>query len=83
MSWNASRETEHDQSVVDRTNLDENSIHPEDEDMDIPEILEDIIEILLSGLRDTVCLKGRSLYGLEYFLIYNLAASTLKIRFIF
>lgn len=29
----------------------------EDEDMDIPEILEEIIEILLSGLRDTVCLE--------------------------
>lgn len=27
----------------------------EDEDMDVPEILEEIIEMLLSGLRDTVC----------------------------
>jgi len=33
----------------------------EDEDMDVPEILEEIIEMLLSGLRDTVCLKGEIL----------------------
>lgn len=26
-----------------------------EEDMDVPDILEDIIELLLSGLRDTVC----------------------------
>lgn len=30
----------------------------EDEDMDVPEILEEIIEMLLSGLRDTVCFCG-------------------------
>jgi len=33
----------------------------EDEDMDIPENVEEIIEMLLSGLRDMVCLKGESL----------------------
>lgn len=27
----------------------------EEEDLDVPDILEDIIELLLSGLRDTVC----------------------------
>lgn len=32
----------------------EMSCHDE-EDLDIPDILEDIIELLLSGLRDTVC----------------------------
>lgn len=26
--------------------------------MDVPDIVEEIIELLLSGLRDTVCLKG-------------------------
>lgn len=30
----------------------------EDEDMDVPENVEEIIETLLSGLRDMVCLKG-------------------------
>lgn len=29
--------------------------------MDIPEIVEEIIELLLSGLRDTVCLQGEIL----------------------
>lgn len=33
----------------------------EDEDMDVPEILEEIIEMLLSGLRDTVCLVNEIL----------------------
>ncbi|KAL5796379.1 hypothetical protein ACOSQ2_001199 [Xanthoceras sorbifolium] len=53
ISRNASTETEHNQSMVDRSKSEENFICPEDEDMDIPEIIEDIIEILLSGLRDT------------------------------
>nr|GMD59348.1 tubulin-folding cofactor D [Ipomoea batatas] len=30
----------------------------EEEDMDVPEIVEEIIEVLLTGLRDTVCLRG-------------------------
>ena len=33
----------------------------EDEDMDVPENAEEIIEMLLSGLRDMVCLKGEIL----------------------
>lgn len=33
----------------------------EDEDMDVPENVEEIIEMLLSGLRDMVCLKGEIL----------------------
>lgn len=33
----------------------------EDEDMDVPENVEEIIEILLAGLRDMVCLKGEIL----------------------
>lgn len=33
----------------------------QEEEMDIPEIVEEIIELLLSGLRDTVCLQGEIL----------------------
>jgi hypothetical protein len=33
----------------------------QDEDMDVPDIVEEMIEMLLSGLRDTVCLKGENL----------------------
>jgi len=36
-------------------------ITAEAEDMDVPENVEEIIEMLLSGLRDMVCLKGESL----------------------
>lgn len=58
ISSNASSETDHcNHSVVDNTKSEQYSNCTEDEDMDIPEILEEIIEILLSGLRDTVCLK--------------------------
>lgn len=54
---------------TDQCNHDVNidSIKPEesanclqDEDMDVLEIVEEIIEMLLSGLRDTVCLKSES-----------------------
>ena len=30
----------------------------QDEDMDVPELVEEIIEVLLTGLKDTVCLNG-------------------------
>lgn len=43
------------------TKAEETSNDMQDEDMDVPEIVEEIIEILLSGLRDTVCLKGEIL----------------------
>jgi hypothetical protein len=33
----------------------------DEEDMDVPENVEEIIEMLLSGLRDMVCLKGEIL----------------------
>lgn len=44
-----------DYSVVDSSKSEQNPNCPEDEGMDVPDILEEIIEILLSGLRDTVC----------------------------
>lgn len=51
----ASRETDQcDHSVVDSSNSEQNPNCYEDEDIDVPDILEEIIEILLSGLRDTV-----------------------------
>lgn len=34
----------------------------QEEDMDVPEIVEEIIEVLLTGLRDSVCLKGERLF---------------------
>ncbi|XP_044502891.1 tubulin-folding cofactor D-like [Mangifera indica] len=40
-------------SLVKHIKFEQHPNYPEDEDMDIPEILEEIIEILLSGLRDT------------------------------
>lgn len=61
MSSDASTESVKSQSVVDRTSLEGISNHSEDEDMEIPDNLEDIIEILLSGLRDTVCIRGEIL----------------------
>ncbi|XVF79544.1 hypothetical protein PTKIN_Ptkin14bG0231600 [Pterospermum kingtungense] len=39
--------------ILDSSKLEENSNCPQDEDMDVPEIIEEIIEVLLSGLRDT------------------------------
>ncbi|KAK7848916.1 tubulin-folding cofactor d [Quercus suber] len=38
---------------VDSSNLEESSDYMQDEDMDVPDILEEIIEMLLSGLKDT------------------------------
>lgn len=32
-----------------------NSFQEEEEDMDVPEIVEEIIDLLLTGLRDSVC----------------------------
>lgn len=37
------------------SNSNPNAGCPEEEDMEVPEIVEEIIEFLLSGLRDTVC----------------------------
>lgn len=36
-------------------NSDLNADRPQEEDMEVPEIVEEIIELLLSGLKDTVC----------------------------
>ncbi|KAE8653821.1 Tubulin-folding cofactor D [Hibiscus syriacus] len=39
--------------LPDNHESEENSNCPEDEDMDVPEIVEEVIEVLLSGLKDT------------------------------
>ncbi|KAE8713609.1 Tubulin-folding cofactor D [Hibiscus syriacus] len=39
--------------IPDNHESEENSNCPEDEDMDVPEIVEEVIEVLLSGLKDT------------------------------
>lgn len=41
---------------MDASRSEQNSSSMQDEDMDVPEVVEEIIEMLLSGLRDTVCL---------------------------
>ena len=41
---------------MDSTNQGDNSSYLQDEeDMDVPDIVEEIIEMLLTGLKDTVC----------------------------
>ncbi|PPS12994.1 hypothetical protein GOBAR_AA07635 [Gossypium barbadense] len=39
--------------ILENSESEENSNCPEDEDMDVPEIVEEVIEVLLSGLKDT------------------------------
>ncbi|XVE63278.1 hypothetical protein DITRI_Ditri07aG0007200 [Diplodiscus trichospermus] len=39
--------------VLENSKSEENSNYLQDEDMDVPEIVEEIIDVLLSGLRDT------------------------------
>lgn len=46
---------------VGSTNSEQWSNSIQDENMDVPDAVEEIIEMLLSGLRDTVCLKGENL----------------------
>ncbi|XWS27419.1 hypothetical protein CRYUN_Cryun26dG0113600 [Craigia yunnanensis] len=55
ISLNASNENDqlNHGMVLDNSKSEENSNCPQDEDMDVPEIVEEIIEVLLSGLRDT------------------------------
>lgn len=40
---------------MDFSDVAEDTKYLEEEDMDVPDIIEDIIELLHSGLRDTVC----------------------------
>ncbi|XVF18437.1 hypothetical protein REPUB_Repub11eG0021500 [Reevesia pubescens] len=55
ISLNASNENDqlNHHVVLDNCESEENSNCPHDDDMDVPEIVEEIIEVLLSGLRDT------------------------------
>ena len=47
---------------VDSSNSEESLDYMQDEDMDDPDLVEEIIENLLSGLRDTVCPEGENLW---------------------
>lgn len=61
--------------IIENSESEENSNCPEDEDMDVPEIVEEVIEVLLSGLKDTVCLKSKILSCELFFIscVNNLA----------
>lgn len=70
---------------IDQSNLGVNSHdsnsnemldREEDEDMDVPENVEEIIEMLLSGLRDMVCLKGEILIVNFVFCHYTMMLSS-------
>lgn len=60
----ASKKTDQGSHVqnVDSSSSEQSSNCTQDEDLDVPDIVEEIIEMLLSGLRDTVCLKGENLW---------------------
>lgn len=45
-------------NTVELSNVCQGSTSLEDEDMEVPEIIEEIIEMLLTGLKDTVCTKA-------------------------
>lgn len=63
VSLNTSSKTDQSNLGVNGNYSNSNEItdEAEDEDMDVPENVEEIIEMLLSGLRDMVCLKGEIL----------------------
>lgn len=48
-------------NFVELSDVCQSSTSLEDEDMEVPEIIEEIIEMLLTGLKDTVCQKGEIL----------------------
>ena len=53
ISQNASQIDQGHVSSSGSSNSEHNSF-PQDEEMDVPDIIEEIIELLLSGLKDTV-----------------------------
>lgn len=58
MSVDASGRCNHGVDMDSRNQGNNSSYLQDEEDMDVPDIIEEIIEMLLTGLKDTVCKKG-------------------------
>lgn len=61
ISVNASGKCNHGADMDSPSQGENSSFLQDEEDMDVPDIVEEIIEMLLTGLKDTVCKKGVTL----------------------
>jgi len=63
----------------DQDNSIQDAERLEEEDMDVPEMVEEIIELLLSGLRDSVRNHGKVLMSFVFYFDVKLIATAFKI----